>query len=249
MTKTEAPHPFGAKRPSLEQDYYEQFNKPNVHCVSLENNPIVDVAPNGVVTADGTVHEAEIIALATGFDAVNGGLKDILITGLEGETLQNHWSDGTYTYLGMSVHNLPNFMFTYGAQAPTAFSNGPSCVEPQCEWIERVLESSRSEGWTRINATREAELAWKNTVETFSAATLRHNLKSSWYNGTNIPGKKKEALNYAGGLPTYITTITEVADKGWEGFEVSGGSSQKREVEQSKGSVEHVEHALGEVTV
>jgi hypothetical protein len=224
----------------LEQDYYDQFNKPNVHCVSIKDNPIVDVTSEGVVLEDGTTCEADIIALATGFDAVNGGLKDIQITGLQGETLDHHWSDGTYTYLGMSIHNIPNFLFTYGAQAPTAFSNGPSCVEPQCEWIERVLEASRKDGWTRINPTRAAELEWKEQVETFSAMTLRHNVKS-WYMGTNIPGKKKEALNYSGGLPMYIQTIKEVADKGFEGFVLStvGG---KKGVESSKGSVEYVEN-------
>jgi hypothetical protein len=45
--------------------------------------------------------------------------------------------------------------------------------------------------------------------------------------GTNIPGKKKEALNYSGGLPLYIQTIGEVADKGWEGFELSGGGYEQ----------------------
>jgi hypothetical protein len=45
--------------------------------------------------------------------------------------------------------------------------------------------------------------------------------------GTNIPGKKKEALNYSGGLPLYIQTINEVADKDWEGFVLSGGGYQQ----------------------
>jgi hypothetical protein len=193
------------------------------------------------------VHEADIIALATGFDAVNGGMKDIKITGLYGHTLDDHWRDGTYTYLGMSIHDLPNFFFTYGAQAPTAFSNGPSCVEPQCEFVERVLESSRKDGWTRINPTREKEVEWKALCEEFSALTLRHNVKS-WYMGTNIPGKKKEALNYSGGLPLYIKTINDVADNGWDGFVVSGGVSEKKDIKTAKSTVEHFEHVLDGIT-
>ena len=183
-------------------------------------------------------------------------MKDISITGLNGHSLQKHWEDGTYTYLGMTCHDIPNFFFTYGAQAPTAFSNGPSCLEPQCEWIEKVLEDQRKMGWTRINARREGELEWKQQCEDFSAMTLRHNVKS-WYMGTNIPGKKKEALNYSGGLPLYIETITKVAEKGWEGFDVSGGmygetveanGVSNGVVKDAKSKVEHVEHAehLGE---
>jgi hypothetical protein len=39
--------------------------------------------------------------------------------------------------------------------------------------------------------------------------------------GTNIPGKPREALNYAGGIPTYLKTIREVLDNNFEGFTVS----------------------------
>lgn len=201
----------------MEQDYYDQFNKPNVHCVSIKNNPIVEIKPKGVVTADGVLHECDILALATGFDAVNGGLKDIQLTGLNGQTLDDKWSQQTLTYLGLSINDFPNFFFTYGAQAPTAFSNGPSSLEPQCDFIIRVITSMKESGKTRINPTKEKEREWYETVQTFSKMTLRHDV-DSWYMGTNIPGKKKEALNYSGGLPLYIKTIDDVADKGFEGY-------------------------------
>lgn len=107
------PHPFGAKRLSLEQDYYEQFNKSNVHVINIKKNPVVRVEPNGIVTADGKLHELDIIALATGFDSITGGLKDIAIRGLDGKTtLAEKWKMGTWTYLGMTTSGFPNFFFT-----------------------------------------------------------------------------------------------------------------------------------------
>lgn len=39
--------------------------------------------------------------------------------------------------------------------------------------------------------------------------------------GTNIPGKPKAPLNYAGGVPLYIKTIHEKLDNNYEGFTVS----------------------------
>ena len=40
------------------------------------------------------------------------------------------------------------------------------------------------------------------------------------YNGANIPGKPKEALNYAGGIPMYIKEIGKERDEGYPGFEL-----------------------------
>lgn len=39
--------------------------------------------------------------------------------------------------------------------------------------------------------------------------------------GTNIPGKPREALNYAGGIPLYLKTIQEAIQPEWKGFTVT----------------------------
>ncbi|KAK3628482.1 hypothetical protein LTR56_003861 [Elasticomyces elasticus] len=214
------PHPFGGKRPSLEQDYYKQMDKSHVTIVPVKNNPITRVTEKGIVTEDGILHEVDIIALATGFDSVTGGLKDLELHGLNGEVLSEKWRLGTYTYLGMTVANFPNFLFTYGPQSPTAYANGPSIVEKQDEWIVAVLNKMRSEGKARLNANEDAEQEWKKTINTLHAMSLRDKVEG-WYMGTNIPGKPREALNYAGGLPLYCKTLNEVLDKDLEGFTVS----------------------------
>jgi cation diffusion facilitator CzcD-associated flavoprotein CzcO len=219
LAPTKPPHYFGAKRLSLEQDFYEQFNKPNIHVINIKQNPVTRVAPNGIVTSDGKLHELDVLALATGFDSITGGLKDIRIKGLDGEVLAEKWTKGTWTYLGLTTAGFPNFFFTYGPQGPTAFSNGPSCVEPQSDWIVKVLEDMRAKGLRRIDARKEAEDGWRKTVHDFSARSLRH-YTDSWYMGSNIPGKPREPLNYAGGIPLYIKTINEVFEEGYKGFEV-----------------------------
>ena len=38
--------------------------------------------------------------------------------------------------------------------------------------------------------------------------------------GANIPGKPREPLNYAGGVPLYIKTINDVLKNNCEGFKV-----------------------------
>lgn len=39
--------------------------------------------------------------------------------------------------------------------------------------------------------------------------------------GTNIPGKPRQALNYAGGLNLYTQTLNEKLNNNFEGFELS----------------------------
>lgn len=180
LAPLEPPHPFGAKRPSLEQDYYDAFNKPNVHVVNCKKTPIKEFVKDGIVTTDDKLREFDIVALATGFDSITGGIRDIELRGVDGQTLSEKWKDGTYTYLGMTTPGFPNFFFTYGPQAPTAFSNGPSCVEPQCEWILELLTRMKVMGIKNIDCRKEKAEEWRNLVQMQSAATLRHNTES-WY--------------------------------------------------------------------
>ena len=116
LAPLEPPHAFGTKRPSLEQDYYEQFNKPNFNVVDIKKNPIVEVQPKGIVTADGKLHEFDVIALATGFDSVTGGMKNMGLLDVDGVDLRDKWKTGTWSYLGMTCNGYPNMWFLYGAQ-------------------------------------------------------------------------------------------------------------------------------------
>jgi cyclohexanone monooxygenase len=43
----------------------------------------------------------------------------------------------------------------------------------------------------------------------------------SWYLGANIPGKPREILSFAGGLPAYMAKCAESAERGYEGFAIS----------------------------
>ncbi|KAK6439537.1 hypothetical protein LTR95_004256 [Oleoguttula sp. CCFEE 5521] len=218
LAPEEAVHFIFGKRPSLEQDYYEQMDKPHVTLVNVKTNPVSHVVSNGIVTADGILHEIDILAIATGFDAVVGGYKHLDITGLHGETLKTHWEKGVYTYLGMTVANFPNLMYTYGPHSPTAYANGPSIVEPQAEWIVSVMNKMREEGKTRITAKVEAEREWKEEIRRLHSTSLRDRI-DGWYNGTNIPGNVKQPLNYNGGIPLYLKTIRATLDD-FDGFEV-----------------------------
>lgn len=110
LAPLEAPHAWGTKRPSLEQDYYEQLDKPQNDIVNVKENPIVEVRENGIVTADGQLREFDIIALATGFDSVTGGMKNMGLRDIHGTLLKDKWAEGTYSYLGMVSHDFKTLL-------------------------------------------------------------------------------------------------------------------------------------------
>jgi cation diffusion facilitator CzcD-associated flavoprotein CzcO len=212
-------HPFGIKRPSLEQHYFEAYNQPNVGIVDLHESPIERVTPQGVKTKDREI-ELDILVLATGFDFLTGGLTSIDIRGTNGKTLREKWSSGSRAHLGLASAHFPNLLYVYGPQSPSGFCNGPTCAELQGDFIISCIEHMRRNSFRRIEATEEAEEAWRGHVAELFEATLFPRAQS-WYLGANIPGKKREMLVYPGGLPLYLQKCRESADAGYAGFVLS----------------------------
>ena len=61
------PHYFGIKRPCLEQNFYEQFNRENVDVVDVSKNAIKEFDETGLTLQDGTHYDLDVVAIATGF--------------------------------------------------------------------------------------------------------------------------------------------------------------------------------------
>ncbi len=219
LAPEEPPHPFGVKRPSLEQTYFEVFSQDNVTLVDLRAEPIRRVTSTGVETFV-RHYGLDLLVFATGFDAVTGSLTAIDLRGTEDQSLADHWADGVRTQLGVASHGFPNLLFLYGPQSPSGFCNGPTCAEVQGDWIVELLGHLTSRGVSRIEATAEAEEAWRQVVQTIAGFTLFPKA-DSWYMGANIPGKRREMLNWPGGLPAYRAACQASAEAGYAGFTLS----------------------------
>ena len=103
--------------------------------VNLKETPITHVTEKGIVTTDGTLHELDVLILATGFDAVDGNYKRVDIRGRNGQGLRDHWADGPTSYLGVAATGFPNMFMILGPNGP--FTNLPPTIETQVEWISR----------------------------------------------------------------------------------------------------------------
>src|SRR5438067_329497 len=103
-------HPYAAKRPPIDTNYFETFNRDNVTLVDLRAEPIERITPAGIKTR-AREHALDIIVFATGFDAMTGPLLKIDIRGRDGVALRESWAAGPMTYLGLQVPGFPN-LFT-----------------------------------------------------------------------------------------------------------------------------------------
>lgn len=213
------PHPFGVKRPSLEQCYYEVLGQDNVTVVDVRSTPIRRATTTGVRTTAGE-HPLDVLVLATGFDAVTGGLLRVGLRGCDDITLQSHWALGARTQLGVASHGFPNAFFLYGPQSPSGFCNGPTCAETQGEWLRDLLVHLRDAGVSRIEATADAEDDWRAQVNAIASVSLFPRA-DSWYMGANIPGKPREMLNWPGGLQLYLAECAASAAAGYAGFDLT----------------------------
>lgn len=100
------PHPWGTKRPSLEQRIYEILDQDNVEIIDVNENPITGVEGTGLRTKKGLV-EVDVLILATGFDSVTGSLAQLNIQGVNGGTIADHWKDRLQTSMGIAIPNFP----------------------------------------------------------------------------------------------------------------------------------------------
>ena len=220
LAPMEPPYPFGTKRPSLEQGYFEIFDQPHVALVDLNATPIESVTETGIRTAEGET-PFDLIVLATGFDAVSGGITDIDIVGTRGRSIKEHWQGGMRTYLGVASAGFPNLLYLYGPQSPSGFCNGPSCAELQGDWIVQCIADLRARGVQTLEPSDTAEAVWGQVVQSAADMTLFPRA-NSWYMGANVPGKPREMLNYPAGLNTYLQQCEAVSGKGYEGFVLDG---------------------------
>ncbi|KAF2098477.1 HK97 family phage prohead protease [Rhizodiscina lignyota] len=217
LAPLDMPHYFGVKRPCLEQNYYEQFNRDNVDVIDIKDNPIAEFTETGIKLENGDHYEFDVIAIATGFDITTGGMTNMGLKSIKDTDLKTEWKSAANTYLGTTVGGYPNMFHLYGPHGPTLLSNGPSTVEVQGRWICDCIQKIERENLKYINPTDEAVKAWKKRINDISDATLFPTTRST-YMGGSIPGKAFEQVNYAGGIPAYCVEIRNALD-GWVGFE------------------------------
>ena len=212
-------YPYGTKRPCIDTNYYETFNRDNVSLVNLRRTPIETITDKGIKTMEGE-REFDAIVYATGFDAMTGPLLRVDIRGRGGVKLQDAWVDGPRSYLGIAIHGFPNLFTITGPSSPSVLSNMLVSIEQHVDWVSDCIQWMRQEGKTTIEPSDSAEREWAEHTEQMANMTL-YPKANSWYMGSNVPGKPRMFLAYVGGVGTYRLICDQVAASGYHGFEAA----------------------------
>jgi cation diffusion facilitator CzcD-associated flavoprotein CzcO len=216
-------HPYAAKRPPIDTNYFETYNRDNVSLVDVRANPIECITSDGIATRDGTEYKLDVIVFATGFDAMTGPLFQMNISGRHGCQLKDAWSAGPRTYLGLQIPGFPNLFTITGPGSPSVLCNMPVAIEQHVEFITDCIAHLRARQLFCIEATPEATEKWVTQVNEAASVTLLPQAKHSWYLGANIPGKPRVFMPLFGFAP-YVATCADIAANGYRGFNLLTGT-------------------------
>lgn len=206
-------YPIFARRPCLDTNYYETFNRSNVTLADCLSDPIEEITANGIRTAKGHF-DLDVIIAANGYDALTGAMLAIDITGKNGARLSDHWQQGARSYLGLMMPGFPNLFMVAGANGPSALANFILLNEQNVDWIARCIEHLRCNGLSTLEPKAAAEDRWMAELQVFAARSL-YPRANTWYTGSNIEGKPQGIPFYLGGLPRY----REACDRAIEDFQ------------------------------
>ncbi|MVU75721.1 SidA/IucD/PvdA family monooxygenase [Nocardia sp. ET3-3] len=144
---------LGCKRPSMSNDYLRTFNRSDV---SLVTDSIARITERGVVTADGTEHEIDVLVCATGFKLWDkGAIPPFPVHGRGGKDLEQFWDEQRYqSYQGVSVPGFPNAFTITG---PYGFVLGSYIwmIEATSAHLARVIAESRERGTNEVEIRQE----------------------------------------------------------------------------------------------
>ena len=209
---------IGCKRLCFDTNYYETYNRNNVHLVSVKDRPIERLTSKGLVT-NGVEYVFDDVIFATGFDAMTGSLLNMDIRGRGGERLQDKWQAGPRTFLGLNMHGFPNLFTITGPGSPSVLANMVVATQQHVNWICDALAHLQADHKTLIEAEAAAEDKWVEHVNRIASHTL-YPTCNSWYLGANVPGKPRVFMPHLG-FPAYVERCEEIVNAGYSGFSIS----------------------------
>jgi len=149
----------------------------------LITNPILRIEPDAVVTRDGARYRADVLVLATGFQA-DRMTWPMQVSGRGGATLQGRWgADDPRAYLGITVPDFPNFFLMYGPN--TNLAHGGSAIfhsECQTRYALLGLRELIEDGHRALDCKVDVHDAFNQRVDARHAQMVwAHPGVGSWY--------------------------------------------------------------------
>jgi cation diffusion facilitator CzcD-associated flavoprotein CzcO len=152
----------GCKRILLSDRYYPALQQPNV---ALVTDPIAEIRPHGIVTADGVEHPADAIVWGTGFRVTDMPVMEWL-RGRDGRLLGEVWSEhGMQGLRGTTVAGFPNLFMLVGPNTGLGHNSIVFMIESQIAYVMQALEAMDRAGAAALDTRPEAQAAFNATLQ------------------------------------------------------------------------------------
>lgn len=169
------------KRVVMSTEFYPAIQRKNVQLITED---IERIEPNGVRTKDGVLHEVDVLALATGFDA-HAYFRPLELHNAQGQSLSKAWANGPYALRTVTVPGFPNFFFTLGPQSPIGNFSAISISETQIDYIMRCIELCREGKLKTLQPKADATERFNAFVRKAMPDTIWVTGCSNWYMSKN----------------------------------------------------------------
>jgi cation diffusion facilitator CzcD-associated flavoprotein CzcO len=140
------------KRLIIAPDFYGAIQRPNAQLIT-EKIDAVEAA--GIRTADGVLHELDVIVLATGF-RVDRFLRPIEVIGRDGVSLDSVWGQRPSAYLAVSIPDFPNLFMLNGPNGPVGNFSLVDVAELQYAYIAQLIALIASGRARQVSASYAA---------------------------------------------------------------------------------------------
>lgn len=171
----------GCKRILFSNDYYPAISQANVETVT---GGVEEVRGSSVVSA-GQERPADVIILATGFQAVNRPVAK-LIEGKGGVTLEQAWEERMSAFAGTTVSGFPNLFMLLGPNTALGHSAQTVMIEAQLEYVVSALKVMDHRGLSSVDVLPEAQAKYKDWLnKRFEGTVWAAGNCVSWYQDSN----------------------------------------------------------------
>lgn len=170
-------YPAFCKRLVFSGGFYKALQKDNA---SLVTDAIVRFERDGIRTADGTLHELDVVVLATGFEAM-AYFRKLNISVEGGPSVTEAWKMGARSFDTVAMAGFPNLFFVGGPYSTVGNLSVMSAFEIQSAHIMKLMEKAQLGGHKAITPRKDREDAFLARMREAEGKTAWLQGCQSWY--------------------------------------------------------------------
>ncbi len=171
----------GCKRLIIHPDFYRQVQRSDV---SVETTAIDRFEERGIRTVDGHLHDADIVVMATGFNA-HDYVRPATVRTHDGHTLDDVWSAGPRAYKSVAVQGMPNLFMLLGPHSPIGNFSLVQVAEAQAAYVINWITRWAAGEYDTQRPTAAAVEGHVEHIRRGLPGTVWTTGCSSWYLGSD----------------------------------------------------------------